>query len=112
MKDELENGYRFREPAAKTIKFMEEQIKSNQHMELAMNDMKNDIKTICNQMAENNTENKEEHKAIMEKIDSFVLTSDQRYAKKEVEIWINWALKIIVGAVLLALLGLIIVKTA
>jgi hypothetical protein len=109
--DELENGYRFREPAPKTIKFMEEQIKSNQHMELAMNDMKNDIKTICNQMAENNSENKEDHKVIMEKIDNFVSTSDQKYAKKEVEIWINWALKIIVGAVLLALLGLIVVKT-
>ena len=80
-------------------------------MELAMNDMKNDIKTICNQMAENNSENKEDHRVIMEKIDNFVSTSDQKYAKKEVEIWINWALKIIVGAVLLALLGLIVVKT-
>jgi hypothetical protein len=105
--DEVEKGYRFREPASQTKKFMEEQIKFNQNMQLSVNDMKHDIKSICDKLEQN----AEEHKEIMDKIDNFVAASDQRYARKEVEFWINWALKIIVGAVLLALLGLIITKT-
>jgi glucosamine 6-phosphate synthetase-like amidotransferase/phosphosugar isomerase protein len=66
--DELEQGYRFREPAYKTTKFMEEQIKFNQQMQLDMRDMKNDIKNICEQMHENNEQNRSEHRAIMSRL--------------------------------------------
>jgi glucosamine 6-phosphate synthetase-like amidotransferase/phosphosugar isomerase protein len=66
--DELEQGYRFREPAEATRQFMTEQIKFNQQMKLDMHDMKNDIKNICNQMAENNEQNREEHRAIMSRL--------------------------------------------
>jgi predicted metalloenzyme YecM len=74
--DELEKGYRFREPAAQTKKFMEEQIKFNQQMQLDMRDMKNDIKNICLQMQENNEQNRSEHRQIMSrlgKIEKFAL---------------------------------------
>jgi hypothetical protein len=63
--EKIENGYRYRDPAPQTIKFMDEQVKFNQQMQLDMRDMKNDIKTICNQMAENNAQNRSEHREIM-----------------------------------------------
>jgi len=104
-----------RVPAKQTLEFINRVEVKFDNIENNMNEvitniqlMKKDIKIICEKL----DENKEEHRVIMEKIDSFVSTSDQKYAKKEVEIWINWALKIIVGSVLLALLGLIVIKTA
>ena len=63
--DKLENGYRYRDPAPQTIKFIEEQIKFNQQILLEMKDVKNDIKNVCTQMHENNEQNKDEHRAIM-----------------------------------------------
>jgi hypothetical protein len=60
--------YRRLEPSTSTRKFMEEQAKFNQHMEIAMNDVRNDIKSVCQTIELSNCQNKEEHKAIMNRL--------------------------------------------
>ena len=66
--EQIKNGYRYREPAKATLKFMEEQMKFNQHMELSMNDIRNDIKSVCKSIEFSNEQNKSEHKAIMSRL--------------------------------------------
>ena len=66
--ESLENGYRYRDPAPQTLKFMEEQLKFNQTMTISMNDVRNDIKNVCNSINISNEQNKLEHKAIMNRL--------------------------------------------
>jgi len=98
--DEVINGYRFRDPAPQTIKFMEEQTKFNQHFELGMNDMKNSIKSIVEKLEQNT----EEHKQIMDKMDKFLGGCDNKYASKNVEKILLWAGAIIGAGILGAIL--------
>lgn len=65
---EKEIGYRFHEPAPKTITFMEKQLEFNKKIEISMNDMKNDIQNLCVSMRENNIQNKEQHKEILKQV--------------------------------------------
>ena len=60
--------YRRLEPSRTTCQFMEEQIKFNQSMTIAMNDVRNDIKNVCKSIQDSNEINKEEHKAIMSRL--------------------------------------------
>ena len=66
--DNLENGYRYRDPAPQTLKFIEEQLKFNQLMTISMNDVKNDIKNVCLSINTSNEQNKIEHKAIINRL--------------------------------------------
>jgi hypothetical protein len=66
--DNLESGFRYRDPAPQTLKFMEEQLKFNQTMTISMNDVRNDIKNVCKSIQDSNEINKVEHKAIMTRL--------------------------------------------
>jgi hypothetical protein len=105
--DEVQNGYRYRDPAPQTLKFMEEQIKFNQHFELGMNDMKNSIKSLDEKL----DQNAKEHKQIMDKIDLFLTGCDQKYASKSFEtiaIRVSGAVGLIIlGAIATAIFRLI-----
>jgi hypothetical protein len=66
--DKLENGYRYRDPAPQTLKFMDEQRDFNKKVDLAMNDMKHDIKDIADLVRITNEQNTCQHKEIMDRI--------------------------------------------
>jgi hypothetical protein len=66
--DNTENGYRYRDPAPQTLKFMEEQRDFNKKVDLSMNDMKHDIKDIAEAVKVSNEQNTVQHKEIMDRI--------------------------------------------
>lgn len=68
MTEDLEKGYRFREPAPLTTEFMKEQRDFNKQIELSMKDMNNDVKNICKTIEFSNNQNAEEHKAMMSRL--------------------------------------------
>lgn len=112
--DKIENGYRFREPAPRTIELFKETDKKFNNMETTMSElntnfllMKKDITSISEKLDQNT----QEHKDIMSKIDRFIETADQRYAEKRVEDLIGkilWAFGfLVVGAISAAVFKLI-----
>lgn len=65
---EEQNGYRFREPAEKTINFMNEQSKFNQSMQISMNDLRHDIKDLCKSLGTSNEVNESQHEEIIKRL--------------------------------------------
>ena len=96
--EETEKGIRFRSPAPETIERLlnhDKKFDNIENMTSELNTnfklMKKDIQTICEKL----DENKEEHKAIMYKIDAFLNGCDSKYATKGFEVTVT---KILWGA--------------
>ena len=112
--EELHQVKQGRVPAPQTLEFFKDTNKKFDNMETSFNElstnmqlMKKDIQSICEKL----DENKEEHKAIMNKIDKFIEAADTRYAEKKIENLIAkiiWAFGfLVVGAIATAVFKLI-----
>lgn len=113
-KEEVKTIYQRLKPAQETLEFMkhaEGRFDSIENMTQKVTTqielMKKDIQSICEKL----DENKEEHRAIMEKIDAFLEGCDGRYATKSFQNnieKIGWALVfLIVGALVAAFFKLV-----
>ena len=76
---------------------MEKQIEK---LEIAMMEQKKDIQYI-----------KRDLDKIYNKLTAFIEHADKKFAKKWVEEALSWGLKIIIGAIIIAILGLVLVNT-
>jgi hypothetical protein len=112
--DEFQSVKQGRVPAPQTLEFFRDTNKKFDNMETSMNEiitsiqlMKKDIQSICEKL----DENKEEHKAIMNKIDVFLSGCDGKFATKTFQNnaeKIGWALLfLIVGALVAAFFKII-----
>lgn len=109
--DEFQTTTQGRVPAEETLRRLAEGDKRFNHLDNVMNDlstdlklMKKDIQSICEKL----DENKEEHREIIGKIDSFLIGCDNKYASKSVERILFWVGALIgagiIGAILKTIL--------
>jgi hypothetical protein len=81
--ENLENGYRYRDPAPQTLKFMEQQVKFNQDIKLDVNDMKNDIKAIGSKLDEHINQQAKDFSEVKGILKEFCDSCDGKYASKD-----------------------------
>ena len=73
-------GYQFRDPAPKTIEFMQDTSKRLTNFEITMHDVQNDIKNIKESLSCNSSE----HKEITNLIKDFVESADKKFVNYDV----------------------------
>jgi len=76
------------------------------NLKISMEKMKTDLEYIKKALQENG----KEHEVIIKKIDLWIESCEKRFSAKWVETTLVWIGRIVIGAVILALLGLIINK--
>lgn len=76
----IEGGYRYRDPAPKTLEFMQDTSKRLTTFEITMHDVQNDIKNIKDSLSCNS----EEHREITSLIQKFIESADKRYVNYDV----------------------------
>ena len=85
--DEILKGYRFREPAPATLKFMDEMRKDTENLKINLTEMKEDIKIICQKLDDHTDKNNSDFRELKTALKEVIEKSPNNYASKMTETW-------------------------